>query len=386
MADSARFNEAINVPRHDIREEVQPDGTVDFYGGFRKGPVSIVWKDLPVNWIENEKFSHCCTFTSGPFGKMCSNLELIPDGDNGCRAEYRLEVTARNLLGRIVLSLGFIEKWGARLDRAAATVGDYLDDRRDMPFDAPAPRVDPETRKRIDSMVEIVAESPNSHGLAGRLADFMLTAQDTDLIRIRPLRLARMWNVPERHAIECCLQSVRAGLLNLRWDLLCPRCQGAKISADRLDGLPKNGHCPSCNINYGREFAANVQLTFRPAAQVRDITDGEFCLFGPMSTPHVKLQQTVAPGETLELTHTLTPGEYRVRTLHRGGEAHVDWQGGGFPEITGDLVDLRIGGPAPDGLLRIRNEAAKDVTFVIESREWAKDPLTAHRVTTFQTF
>ena len=36
--------------------------------------------------------------------------------------------------------------------------------------------------------------------------------------------------VPERHAIEACLEATRLGMLELRWDLLCPRCRGAKAT------------------------------------------------------------------------------------------------------------------------------------------------------------
>ncbi len=385
-ADSARFNEAVDVPKHEICEDPQPDGTVDFYGGFRKGPVHIVWKDQPVNWVTNERFRHCCTFTSGPFESMCSNLELTPEGDGGCRADYRLDVSARNLLGRIVLATGFLKKWGTRLDRAAANIRDYLDNRRDAPFEGTPAQMDEKTRARIDALAERVDRTANGHGLARRLADWIVTAQDSDLMRIRPLRLARQWKQPERHVIECCLQAVRAGLLSLRWDLLCPRCQGAKVSADRLDELPRDGHCPSCNISYDRDFAAHVELTFRPSGNVRDVADGEFCLFGPMSTPHVKLQQTVPPGETVSISHRFKPAAYRVRTLHPGGEALVDWKGGPFPEIVASLAEVAAGDPAPDGVLRLTNNAGKAVTIVIESREWAADALTAHRVVTFQTF
>ena len=386
LADSARFNEAVDVPKHEICEDPQPDGTVDFYGGFRKGPVSIVWKDEPVNWIANERFRHCCSFTSGPFERMCSSLDLAREGRNGCVATYRLEVSARNALGCAVLSLGFIRRWGRRLDRAAEGVRAFLDRQRDLPFETTPREIAAETRRRIDAMVKQIERSPNGHGFARPLADYVLAAQDTDLIRIRPLRLAKLWQADERSVIECCLQAVRAGLLNLRWDLLCPRCQGAKISADRLDALPQDGHCPSCNIDYGRDFAANVELTFRPAQTIRDITDGEFCLFGPMSTPHVKLQQTVAAGETAEFPLTLAPGAYRLRTLHPGGEEFIDWHGGPFPAIIADLTEVRTGAEGPDGRLRLRNSADKAVTFVVESREWARDALTAHRATTYQTF
>ena len=386
LADSARFNEALGVPKHAIRENVQPDGTVEFTGAFRKGPVTIAWRDHPVEWIANERFRHCCSFTSGPFASMCSNLELAPHGDTGCRADYRLEVGARSLLGRAVLSAGFVEKWGRRLDRAAGTARAFLDRRRDTPFDAAPVVVPDDVRARIDALVERIERSANGHGLAARLADYLTTAQETDLIRIRPRRLARLWGRPDREVVECCLQAVRAGLLDLRWDLLCPRCQGAKIGADRLDGLPRDGHCASCNIDYGADFAANVELTFRPSPTIRDIADGEFCLFGPMSTPHVKLQQTVAGGETREIRHDLPPGPYRLRTLHPGGEALTDHAGGGFPEAVWQAAEIAAGAAAPPGIVRLVNRDDRPVTFVIESREWARDALTAHRVTTYQTF
>lgn len=386
LADSARFNEAVDVPKHEICEDPQPDGTVEFYGGFRKGMVRIVWRDEPVNWVEGEWFRHSCAFTSGPFGRMTSHLRLTPEGGKGCRADYTLEVSARTAMGRAVLSLGFIEKWGGRLDRAAARVRDFLDSKAEAPFAAAAIPEPPDLRRRIDAMVERIERSPNGHGLGAKLADWLLSAQDTDLIRIRPLRLARLWGRPEREVVECCLQAVRAGLLNLRWDLLCPRCQGAKISADRLDALPHEGHCPSCNIDYDGDFAANVELTFRPASMVREITDGEFCLFGPMSTPHVKMQITVPAGEVLDVPHRLARGRYRLRTLHRGGEAQIDFDGGALPEIAGGIDGARTGPDAPPGIARFRNEADKSLTFVVESREWARDALTAHRATTYQTF
>ena len=51
------------------------------------------------------------------------------------------------------------------------------------------------------------------------------------------MALARAWDCPPLHAIEVCLQAVRAGLLQLRWDLLCPRCRVAKGWSGGLDRL-----------------------------------------------------------------------------------------------------------------------------------------------------
>ncbi len=74
---------------------------------------------------------------------------------------------------------------------------------------------------------------------------------------------------------------MRTGLLQQRWDLLCPRCRGAKVAVDGLDQLPEEAHCTSCKIDYDRDFDRNVELTFTPSSALRLVYDGEYCLAGP---------------------------------------------------------------------------------------------------------
>ena len=83
----------------------------------------------------------------------------------------------------------------------------------------------------------------------------------------------------------------------MKWDLLCTNCRGAKLSAVALTELPRGAHCPSCNIDYDRDFERNVELSFAPAPAVRPLMAGGFCLTGPMATPHVPVQLLLAPGE-----------------------------------------------------------------------------------------
>ena len=65
-------------------------------------------------------------------------------------------------------------------------------------------------------------------------------------------------------AVELFLAAARKGIVAMGWDLLCPRCRGAKVRVSRLDELPKGAHCSSCNIDYARNFSRNVELTFHP--------------------------------------------------------------------------------------------------------------------------
>src|SRR3546814_1820454 len=72
-----------------------------------------------------------------------------------------------------------------------------------------------------------------------------------------------------RQVTELCLEANRVGLLNLSWNVLCPRCGGAKSQSASLDQLPQTAHCPSCNIAYDSSFTKNVEISFRPAPSIR---------------------------------------------------------------------------------------------------------------------
>ena len=272
------------------------------------------------------------------------------------------------------------------VDRLVRRAARHASGAESQVFDYRPPPLPAGAAERLEAMVARLEAGPYAHGLARRLADHVTSAQEVDLMRLRPKALAAAWGVQERDVIELALAAVREGLLDLRWDLLCPRCRGAKATAGSLDRLPTGAHCPSCNIDYGRDFARNVELTFHPAAAIRPIAGGEYCLSGPGGTPHVKVQQILAPGEVREVEAMLPAGDYRLRTLEPGRETDIAYDGGPFPELVASPEGVAAGSPSLPGIIRFRNEAGREATFVIESRDWIREALTAHQVTTLQSF
>lgn len=386
LADTARFNEAAGLPKHSIEEAPQADGSVRFLARARKGGFELAWEEVPVEWVDGQWFRHLRLFSKGPLRTLCAALRLEPDGRGGAVGHYTLDAESANPLGTILLTTGFFRAAERTFTRLADGAREWAAGAREAPFEVAPARLSAGVRTRLDAMRARIEASPNGHGLARRLADWISTAQEVDLMRIRPLALARRWGAGERDVVELCLQAVKEGLLELRWSLLCPRCRGAKLTVNALDRLPSGAHCGSCNIDYDRDFARNVELTFCPAPAVREVTDGEFCLFGPMSTPHVKLQVTLDPDESATLPARLEPGEYRLRTLESGGECDIAYPGGGFPRLTTEGGTVTAGPPAGDGEIRLVNAEDRRRTMIVESRDWVRDALTAHRVTTMQSF
>lgn len=387
LADTGRWNEAAGIPKHAITEHEQPDGRVHFLAETRHMGLRLAWREIPVEWVDGTWFRHCREFSTGPFCSLCATLTLEDDGKGGTTGHYVVEITPANILATLGLATVVFPVIRRLFTRLADDAREWAAGHAERAYNPPPVRLSATAQTRLHAVLDHIEASPNGHGLAQRLADWMLTAQEVDLMRIRPLGLAEAWDAPPRHVVEMCLQGVADGLLELRWDLLCPRCRGAKLTVTALDHLPRDAHCGACNINYDRDFARNVELTFHPAPAVREVIDGEFCLFGPMTTPHVKLQITVPPGGQRTVAADLAPGDYRLRTLESGGETDVTYTGGPFPSV------IAGGGTAtpepPDGgvgeVVLINTETTPR-TLIVESRTWVGNALTAHDVTTAQAF
>jgi class 3 adenylate cyclase len=388
LADTRRYNEATGLPKHDIHEEPQPDGSVRFYATAKIGFLTLHWEDIPQEWSTGNWFRHRRLFLKGPLKQLNVHVRF-EDGLNGdgCTVHYRTDIEPRNLIGSILARNVIFPVNERNFTHTADRIEDWAKDQIDTPYSTEPMELDEAHNQRLENALARIDASNYGHGLGRKLADWLLSAQEVDLMHIRPLRLARQWQKDKRHVIELCLEAVKSGLLESRWDLLCPRCKGAKLSESSLDALPQGAHCPSCNVSYDRDFARNVELTFQPAASIRKVVHGEFCLFGPMSTPHVRLQVRIAPGGSESIETVLSPGSYRIRTLEPGPERIVDFSGGSFPtiEVGEEDITAETDGTAT-GVVTLENRCQRPRVVIIEARDWAEDALTAHRVTIMQAF
>jgi class 3 adenylate cyclase len=187
--------------------------------------------------------------------------------------------------------------------------------------------------------------------------------------------------------VELFLAAQRLGILVMGWDLLCPRCRGAKSSVKHLHDLPDGAHCSSCNIDYRRDFTRNVELTFHPEPWLRALPKGELCLLGQGTTPHVKFQAEVLPHSSRTFVMTLPPGPHRFRTIEAGSEADAAIAGDGLiPEITASGPDILLRMPGHKGEIVINNDTERPLFFVVEDRNWAKDALTGETVIAMPAF
>lgn len=385
LADTNRFNEAMGLPPYVLEETPQPNGTVLRRGKGKAAGFALEWEEKPYEWIEGRHFRQAREFTKGPFRRFGPVFDLEPDGKGGSRVSYALEYEPLTLTGRL---------FGARLARQAGAVVEkrileavaFAKGERTTWFDLKPPELPEGARERAAALAAEVDRSPYGNGLGAKLAALVLTGMATDLAHLKPKKLAHDLKVPQRIAIEACLAGTRAGLLTMKWDLLCTNCRGAKLTASALSELPRGAHCPSCNIDYDRDFEKNVELSFAPAPAVRPLGVGGFCLSGPMATPHVAVQLLLAPGEKRSVALDLPAGSYRLRTLHPGGFVDVEHRGGAFPGVRATDEGVEPLPPGQTGTIAFVNDASFELAALIEDRTWTREALTAPEVISLQAF
>jgi class 3 adenylate cyclase len=384
LADTNRFNEAMGLPPYALEETPQANGTVLRRGSGKAAGFTLEWEEKPYEWIHGRHFRQARLFSKGPFRRFGPVFDIAPDRD-GSKVTYALEWEPLTIVGRL---------FGARLARQAGeAIGkrilqavSFLKGDRPTLFDLPPPTLPEGARARAAALADQIDRSPYGNGLGAPIADFVMNGMASDLMHLKPKLLARQFGVAERLAVEACLVAVRTGLLTMKWDLLCTNCRAPKLSALALSELPRGAHCPSCNIDYERDFERNVELSFTPAPTVRPLLEGGYCLSGPMSTPHVHVQMLLVAGERREVALDLPAGLYRLRTLHPGRVADIDHKGGAFPGLRVTAAGVEALPAGQEGTIVFANDAGFEVAALIEDRSWTRDVLTAPEVITLQAF
>jgi class 3 adenylate cyclase len=387
VADTARINELVGFAPYRFEERLDAQGRVHRYARGKLGPMPSRWEENVGEWQDSRRIVQLRHFVSGPFRRFYVVAEITVD-NTGSRLEFTAEIECVGLLGLAAHYSGMIGVEGRkrvaaidRLVRDDAMPGRILGESNEN-------RIAGSARHRFDELAAVLARDPASHGLTPRLVDFLNRSPDVALRGVRPLELAKQWLSGDEETIELFLAAQARGIMAMGWDLLCPRCRGAKVRVTRLDELPNGAHCSSCNIDYRRNFTHNVELTFHPAPWLRQLPEGEFCMLGQGTTPHVKLQANVASASAARFEMALSPGPYRFRTVEAdGGEADVEIGADGvIPEIVARAGEILLHGPGAPGVVSIRNDSDRPLCFVIEDRRWARDALTGERVIAMSAF
>jgi adenylate cyclase len=335
----------------------------------KAGGFSVEWEEWPFEWVHQQRFRVFRKFSAGPVASVDTILTFAAREGGGARIGIKLELIPK--IAWLAWMVGFGTRRAAdALVLSVRAVDEALALRAPLPV--PAKARPPATLSGLDrALAELRAQTaaPELAPLVDRLGDYIRSARDEELARIRPYALADAWGVDRRALLTLCLQAVRSGLLELRWEVICPSCRVGAEVVSSLAAVKEHAHCHLCEIEFGLDVDEALEATFAPTRAVRAIDVGQYCVGGPSRTPHV-LQQALLPArKSVTLLAPDEPGRYRL--FFRGGEAIA-------LEVAADgAADARVASTTIDAQ-RVRPGAALTVTSAHDDDRHVKLERVAH--------
>jgi class 3 adenylate cyclase len=351
--------------------------------------VVIEWDEFAFEWNEPRRYAVERNYHRGPMARMVMSCDLEDRPGGGTRVTYAMELTPRNLLGRLSLPWVIGRQARATTGKVFQRYDEFaLAGLRASRLNRASPLAAGGTGRLSSIGAALIREAAQPAGLVQRLTDFVAQADDLDVARMRPYALADAWGADRRATLKLFLHATRAGLLDFSWDLVCPHCRGAKAPQTTLGAVTAFGHCDSCNTDFTANFDQSVELTFLPNAAVRPVTRVDYCVGGPQLTPHIVAQQRLRPAERRTLPLRLEVGRYRVRAPGLDRQHAFRVAAAATAELTIDLGTSPLDEPqvAPAGRLTLANSTAAGQIAVVERVAWSDQSATAAEVTSLQLF
>ena len=390
VSDTHAFNRAIGLGPWTFTETPDPQGGSIREGSFKSLGRQITWDERPFEWVDGQAFSVLRIFHNGPFLTVVTGLELEPT-DNSTTLIHTIEAEPRSFLWGIVTRYYFGFHTRRQLDRVFGNFAKHLKGETESALPQSAPQLPRGRIDRVKNLQSSLADAGFGYPLAQRLVNHVSEAPDDHCQRIRPYSLADSWNEDRETVLRICLHATRLGLLELRWDVMCPLCLGAKGTVSSLAELRQQAHCSSCNIQFDSNFDRFVEVSFRPSEWIRQLEMGSYCVGGPGNTQHILVQQTLEPKSKTTLTVDLADGLYRLRGPQIEGSALIEVKpGNGSQELV--QFSLPRTGISPEMIqvapctlrLALENAGDKSVQVIFERTEWPEDSTTAAQVTALQ--
>lgn len=350
--------------------------------------IAVEWEEQPFEWVRPYRFGVKRTYTKGPMTELRALAELERLTDGGTRLVYSVTIKPRSRLTALPVWLQIKFVNSRRFARAFKNYDKFAT------AEAHAPQLSVELEPAASERFPVIKSKLVADGadaeVADRLLNFVQTADDFSVARIRPYTLADDWKMPRRAVLETCLRSTRHGLLDLQWELLCPLCRGAQETDHSLREINSKIHCDTCRIDFTVNFDRFVEVTFRPNALLRQVEDRDYCMGSPQRTPHIVAQQLLPPHTVRSLSLPLETGRYRLRALelsggqdvsvseNGNGSAHVSVSEAGWP-----VDELKL---ATQSSLELENGTSAEQLLILEHLAWSDQSATAAEVTALQIF
>jgi adenylate cyclase len=380
------LNRSLGLPAVTYKTEPLAEGGSAIFGSAKISGMELRWREWPFEWNEPQFHVVRREFLSGPLREFQGGIEFLETPGGGTRLRIHSRLTPRNRVGYWLARTVIAPKAAREMTHAVAHAKKFLEGNAQLPL--PKLAVSVVNEIVLHERTEALRQAGGDAAAVARFTDWLRSVPDVELTHIRPKTLARTWNVDVWETLRLMLLAAHGGLLQFRWEILCPNCRSARAPlTTSLAKLQHEAHCDVCQIRFDAEFDKSVELKFTVHPSVRKISDQTYCLAGPGGKPHVLRQFLLQPDETRDWKWPADRAGLRLRspqvkqalvceTITRQGNGRIECR----PDDFYFFAD-----PKSDGW-KILNSNKFPVSVALEQIAWSDDILTAAAVTNWQVF
>ena len=383
VSNTDRLNRALGLPATTSSgadpEDFSQEISASLFG------LPLRWKEPPFDYVDGRGYEVTRDFHTGPFARFQGGLRMKEEDGGTATTLYSV------FWPRWEWARPFVRLFAMKTTSDLVGIYKSIDESIRKLGDFPAP---PRTLSPVDpALYAARAAALNAEGVdppsAAKLLAHLKEASDDDLRGMRPFELADRWGLPRLASLGVCLHATKVGLLDLKWEVLCPNCAAPKETLAKLSDLKAVSHCGSCDIDYGVDFGSSVELRFSVHPSVRDAKGAVFCAGSPAHSRHAAAQLVLDGATVRAVDIGLESRSYTVRFLQTKRAVVLRPSAAGPSTVSIDLSRAADGAELlfRPGLVRVVFQPTLAPALVrIEKESWKDAAASAALVTTMQEF
>lgn len=347
----------------------------------RVAGVKLSWREYPFQWEAEYRYSVRRVYESGPLESIEAGTELTPEG-NACRVRLFAKVIPTQAIGIPLAQIVIPQTHRRMMSYCMAEANRQTREQSEI---TSTESVD---ERLLDQLAARLFDAPVDGAHARALVEHLRRGYEPEVAELRPFAWARTNRLGREEALRVCLYAVRAGLLNLRWSLMCPHCRVSKADVRTLADVEASVFCDVCGVSYGVNFDRYVELRFSPQPSIRKVEANTYCLAGPFRSPHIISQLQLDAGQEREFKLTASLSGLQLRVLRRNQTFSLQ----PYSECTTDLefngswLEKSNSASESGSTIRVHNTSGQSILVAAEWEEWDPDAVTAAQVTALQEF
>lgn len=350
--------------------------------------ITLKWDEIPFEWIRHQTLLGVRSFENGPMKQVLMQFDLASEKEASL-LHLKVVVQPKNFLVGWLLKPVLKKKIQKDFGKVVAHLNDYGEKKAETPLAKPK-KINFNEAVYSQRVSDVLKQYSQYELLSQKLRAYLKESYDNEVLAVRPFELADLWQENRKEVLSFLLSAVRAGVVDLRWAVMCPSCKIPTNQQTTLKQLQQETHCQGCQIKYNTEFDRSVEVRFSVNEAIRKAKSELYCIGNPGSKSEIFAQFLLQPNEQRHVVLPLPQTRWKAVLFSQDQQSFSLQQ-----EEVDRVLEIKIGEEkivlskekvGPPVVLTLTNTTNKKRLIQFEDDRWRDQAATAAYVTSLSRF